>query len=766
MKQRRHCAFSGELLNPVQQTFNCVITSDLTCPKCGATTTKPEIQRVINLRFQETSQNTQFSLEYLLSNAFQPPQTDFECDSCHQKVPSTKPYFSIAPRVLVLSINRFKFESSVSKKLRHSVTFPGVLDLSPFTQPSTLVPAPLKHLHPLPPIFSDSAWKRGLNEDDIIEHKMEDAVISFLEDHFSSRRITLQNLPLPEIPREQEYLLSLGEFLAVGEHLGFHNGPTHGQPQSHSRDVMDEETIDCEALHQINVEEEEQKQAESLDRLFAVLETCPHPNDPHSPTTIRATLPFAIDITSSLFFQFAHEKNLKRRMNRTLDTEFVEILKTKHPFNIDLVSIPPLDRRSEIYKQYGFPMKKPKPPIQRKLNEPPPRRSTTLPSGHPYPTLKPTLLSQVPRLSHLTPSPFHPLERRISNNQMNFSLNKSSGHPLGGVASFIRHAQPIPSSSRHSDNWDTRFLSVNIPQPNISISRGYNMGGHPEPEIIGEIAQKQKRDHPTPSNPVEFKSPPILQTLGVFGDHVEIIENTDSEAEAISFQISETLVDEFGNEEILDRLIDSSERGGLLGGGKDSDFIDDGTSGDDTINATDSEGGMDASTVPMLDHQYQPLEHPRHSHRPYQTTIEVFPQDDSMSADGLWNYPLTRSQSSIEPNHPPHLTPLPNSQPAKEKGAEDAGSFERVRVGADERVFGVPGSNFVYELSGIILHSGKSVTRGHYETYVKNINTQEWMHINDSQTKVVDLDTILAQENVKQDCYLLFYTHTGSVKDQ
>ena len=56
------------------------------------------------------------------------------------------------------------------------------------------------------------------------------------------------------------------------------------------------------------------------------------------------------------------------------------------------------------------------------------------------------------------------------------------------------------------------------------------------------------------------------------------------------------------------------------------------------------------------------------------------------------------------------------------------------------------------ELYCIVNHFGPNVFCGHYTSYVKYINDNNWYHIDDDSIEIVDIDNI-----DKTDVYMLFY---------
>ncbi|CAN0297172.1 unnamed protein product, partial [Hapterophycus canaliculatus] len=58
----------------------------------------------------------------------------------------------------------------------------------------------------------------------------------------------------------------------------------------------------------------------------------------------------------------------------------------------------------------------------------------------------------------------------------------------------------------------------------------------------------------------------------------------------------------------------------------------------------------------------------------------------------------------------------------------------------------------LYDLDGVIQHEGKSITSGHFSTFVR-MDTTKWRHFNDAKVSEVD-----GAKAVNEDAVLLMYT--------
>ena len=66
---------------------------------------------------------------------------------------------------------------------------------------------------------------------------------------------------------------------------------------------------------------------------------------------------------------------------------------------------------------------------------------------------------------------------------------------------------------------------------------------------------------------------------------------------------------------------------------------------------------------------------------------------------------------------------------------------------------GKGGKDEVYDLYGIVIHSGYSANSGHYYSYCKDINKKSWYECNDSCVSSINSESQVLNE----EAYLLFY---------
>ena len=64
----------------------------------------------------------------------------------------------------------------------------------------------------------------------------------------------------------------------------------------------------------------------------------------------------------------------------------------------------------------------------------------------------------------------------------------------------------------------------------------------------------------------------------------------------------------------------------------------------------------------------------------------------------------------------------------------------------------------IYNLIGIVIHSGESMNEGHYYSYCADItNRKIWYKCDDSDVNIINIDDIIGNEHEMKNAYLLFY---------
>ncbi|KAK2953553.1 putative Ubiquitin carboxyl-terminal hydrolase [Blattamonas nauphoetae] len=369
-----------ELLNPVQQTFNGVIVREHQCGHCGHILTRSDISRVINIHFKDDDKplpsekplvgdlisdvtETQLissppsptsspeplplslsqtlfrsesdlppvQLESLLSDSFRPSQAEFKCERCSYMKGVSSTSLAVLPRVIVLSVNRFKFEDDRTKKIMIPVVIPSELNFSPYARPSTLTPTASLSLPQLPGLLS-TAWKRGLSERHSDFRTLRDLGQDFLRTHTTD---VLPTLSLNgEVATDEPILtLSLGQLVQYTHALGFSSCP-RVKGQSTSPDTQTRILIE-------KLQKEDAEQA-ALERAF---EAAVGQADIEANNEI-------ITLFGEHFMAFKEDHHYFG-MNPQRDTEFLKYLRGKSPFREGNAPIPEWAARKEIYSTYG-----------------------------------------------------------------------------------------------------------------------------------------------------------------------------------------------------------------------------------------------------------------------------------------------------------------------------------------------------------------------------------------------------------------------------
>ena len=65
-----------------------------------------------------------------------------------------------------------------------------------------------------------------------------------------------------------------------------------------------------------------------------------------------------------------------------------------------------------------------------------------------------------------------------------------------------------------------------------------------------------------------------------------------------------------------------------------------------------------------------------------------------------------------------------------------------------------PDQEYLYDLTGVVVHEGRGAGSGHYTAYCLNRVNRCWLHCNDTRVAVTSIDCVL-----KAQAYILFYAH-------
>ncbi|KAK2951891.1 putative Ubiquitin carboxyl-terminal hydrolase [Blattamonas nauphoetae] len=336
-----HPTRTFELLNPVQQTFNGVIAEEHQCGHCGHIQTRSDMSRVLNLHFKDDDKSLPskkplvgdlppVQLESLLSDSFLPSQAEVKCERCsHMKgVSSTR--LAVLPRVLVLSVNRFKFEDDRAKKIMIPVEIPSELNLSPYTRPDALTPTSSLP-HPQLPGLISPAWVPGPSMADFMLDAVRDFSQDFLRTHTTDTNPTLFEGKVTT--DEPNLTISLGQLVLYTHTLGFSSN-SHAMDQSTSPDTQTRKLIE-------QLQKEDAEQA-------AIERAC-------EATVGQAEIEANNDIITLFGEHFMTFMNGHHDygMNPQRDLEFFEYLRRQTPFRERIDCVPELAARIELYTTYG-----------------------------------------------------------------------------------------------------------------------------------------------------------------------------------------------------------------------------------------------------------------------------------------------------------------------------------------------------------------------------------------------------------------------------
>ena len=70
------------------------------------------------------------------------------------------------------------------------------------------------------------------------------------------------------------------------------------------------------------------------------------------------------------------------------------------------------------------------------------------------------------------------------------------------------------------------------------------------------------------------------------------------------------------------------------------------------------------------------------------------------------------------------------------------------------------GSDFIYDLTGVICHEGRGMQGGHYLSYCRIHPSEEWYMFNDARVSTVSKDAVRQSQ-----AYILFYTQRNSMSN-
>ncbi|KAK2963382.1 putative Ubiquitin carboxyl-terminal hydrolase [Blattamonas nauphoetae] len=766
-------ASPSDLFNPVQQTFGCVVARAHRCLKCQTEVVKHDIERVVNLRFQiegnddmeETEPNTlqsedllhsnplpradhpvsgvfsseQVALEDLIKTTFQSSLEVFACEHCQHRQAESSSFVSILPQVLVLSVNRFKFDGTSTTKIQTPVIIPRQLDLTPHTRQSTLVPPPLPKLPPLPSITSATAWKKGLSEECASDPRTVEELTTLLEQHLLIKKEDPDSLTPEADTVGDSHLLSLGELMLCGKMLGFDN-PTSAARQS----SPPSHPLVSSPIYQPPVT---RHQTATLTKNVELKPLIPQSTDDEK---VRILM-------SDQLFSFLQRERGVTEITSELDDKFVSFLKKSESFLLDVFDIPSLDQRRQVYRSYGlhfipkeawpsqstesmFPLVddsslsfKPSPQLYR----PKPRHGIGSVTDQPKRQTR-SMTSQVLRTSNTPHSPDRPTSVHLSLHQTNLSL----GTPI-----LPRSPAPnTPPMSHHTPSTRPPTISPTISkqfelQQERFVAKRYARAG-PQRDALGmllddmmnlfetkaeehsrqldevkqgglqrrkTIPQKQKRKKPTGSK--------TKRNTSKMGDTE--LTRTSTESSQSKRQSSRQMIvtqqqatmdegelgqqlNERGAEE--EEMFLNEPSGSLLGGGDEGD-----------------EGMLKDEETPT-----------------------------HLSVD------LFHHTSEAKPNIEKEVTSIVKPT------SPQTTTFQRFSACSDERAFGVEGEIPKYSLSALIVHHSDSVSHGHYKSYVYQVQSKKWRCFNDSRVTETTLDDILVDEEIQKDCYLLFYSRLDS----
>ncbi|KAK2955832.1 putative Ubiquitin carboxyl-terminal hydrolase [Blattamonas nauphoetae] len=690
---------NSELLNPVQQCFNGIVSTDYRCLKCDHVIQRPEITRIINLQFKD-SRSTENSptgglfsfmstsepakptpLDTLLENIFVEGERKFECENCDHNRASTKTFISLLPRVLVLSVNRFRFDpSGLTHKIHTPVVFPPKLTLTKYTrtegESKTLIPLKFPSFRKQARLLSPDAWNAGLRprHDEGSAKCMLQLVRQFTDGTVSDFERREGGDGEEDTDRST---LSLGELFALTQLFGF-DGQTKGvttPSTAHiAKPLFPPNSKPVVVRHPGNMDKMNETESNTDETKSLLDQVTPCPSPP--PLALSPTLPLeeqAHLVTTHIIKHYlSHREKFKKGVSTITEDEDDEVflMLTTHPlFQNKEVDFPSQLTREMVYARLGYVLTRPT------LNETPNRQTMSGVSG---------LKSNTTERNDL---------HRSGSTQTNTTLQRN-----GGVLSDASNSSLLPDVKKEDlqpkmDMSLSRYpqLDFETSTPPTLLTQSYrrlpsgsvrlNTNRQPNKEVRRDLQPPQQKRRVLPDQQLSEDSvvgnPPIIKQ--------KRDKPTPSEDDDQSNQIEE--------------------------------YVDDVPIHPDTISGHSYlHGGSDPSDSPSIPPTSASLTHPTHS----------------------------------SPTSPPPEKPKP-------------AIHRRFVAAKEERAYGTVGSRHDYHLRGVVVHQGESVSSGHYMAYVKNLASSEWQEFNDRYVTARSENSVLNDVNIQKNCYLLFYVHQDSL---
>ncbi|KAL5489394.1 hypothetical protein EMCRGX_G018483 [Ephydatia muelleri] len=129
-------------LSPVVRNFECEIMHTITCKGCGKVTQKPEIIYDFALQLPRSvilKPTEQANLQQLFNLYFACEDVEYNCSVCGNKTATLSHQLSKLPRVLIIYLKRYGFNSHASKRI-DSIHIPRFISAGPFCVDSVGIP--------------------------------------------------------------------------------------------------------------------------------------------------------------------------------------------------------------------------------------------------------------------------------------------------------------------------------------------------------------------------------------------------------------------------------------------------------------------------------------------------------------------------------------------------------------------------------------------------------------------------------------------------